>query len=223
MLDKGHLELVDALATDASVVNAARVSFNTQVAGVLSKADAGLINYLLKHHHGTPFEHGMFTFRVKAPIFVFREWHRHRVGHSYNEWSARYSVLMPEFYIPEKEDVVSQEGKPGAYTFTPAQQMVGASFRLALSLHCTESYRLYEEAMMNGIARQQARMFLPVNTYSEMIWTCNPRSLMHFLGLRNSDQAQWEIRQYAIAAEDFFKEAMPITYRAFLDNDRVAP
>ena len=223
VLDKGEVELEGTYAHDLHVVNSARVSMNTRSAFMTEK-DAGLIKFLMREKHGTPFEHGYFKFRVKAPIFIFREWHRHRAGHSYNEWSARYSELKPDFYIPEIENVVSQKGKPGNYEFATVYDLADArSFREELKTASDEAYSRYQFALELGIAKQQARLFLPVNIYSEMIWSCNPRSLMHFLSLRNSDNAQWEIRQYAQVVEEFFVDTMPITAKAFIDGGRVAP
>lgn len=222
VLDKGELTIEKWCATDLDVVNAARVSFHSQ-AKKMEEKDVGLIGYLLRGHHGTPFEHGYFKFRVKAPIFVFREWHRHRIGHSYNEWSARYSQLQPEFYYPVLGSVLTQEGKPGNYTYVPADSQVENEFRAKLIASSKDAYRQYEEALERGVSKQQARLFLPVNIYSEMIWSCNPRSIMHFLGLRNAPDAQMEIRSYAAEIEKIFAEIMPVTYQAFVDNGRVAP
>lgn len=222
VLDKGVVELLAHCATDLDVANAARVSFNRSSESFTDREE-GLIKFLMRDRHGSPFEHGYFRFRIKAPLFVFREWHRHRAGHSYNEWSARYSKMEAEFYIPEVSDVVTQTGKPGSYSFAPADQVVAASLPLDLQLHCQESYEKYEKAMLSGVARQQARMFLPVNLYSVMIWSCNPRSLMNFISLRNSESAQWEIRQYAEAVELTFSLLMPCTHQAFVENGRIAP
>ena len=225
VLDKGHLELVSSCADDLSVVNAARVSFNTEATldedGELSDRDKGLIKFLMRERHGTPFEHNYFRFRVKAPIFVLREWHRHRVGHSYNEHSARYSILPPEFYIPD--EVVNQVGKPGNYNFERLDEESANTYRLWLDDACKLAYDLYERSMELGVARQQARAFLPVTMYSEMIWSCNARSLMHFLSLRNSPNAQMEIREYAQVAEMFFRDLMPVTCDAFVLSGRTAP
>ena len=221
VLNHGFIELDAHCADDLSVVNAARVSLNKK-SEELSDADVGLFKFLMREHHGTPFEHGYFRFRVKAPIFVFREWHRHRVGHSYNEWSARYSEMEPEFYIPD--EFVSQVGKPGAYSFEPItdkQVMIKAYSSVIMA--CDEGYRRYKELLNLGVSKQQARTVLPVGTFSQMIWSCNPRSLMHFLNLRNSANAQEEIREYAIAAEKIFKEIMPITAQAFIDLGRQVP
>lgn len=220
VLDHGVIELVDYAASDLHVVNAARVSLHKK-SDQLSEADEGLIRFLMREHHGTPFEHGYFQFRVKAPIFVFREWHRHRVGHSYNEWSARYSQLEPEFYIPE--EITTQVGKPGAYTFEPVSDEEQRSTKDWMRASYDTSYYDYKELIDRGIAKQQARVLLPVGTYSEMIWSCNPRSLMHFLNLRNSANAQYEIRVYAEAVEKFFRKIMPVTAKAFIDGGRIVP
>lgn len=220
VLDHGFIVLDTFAADDLSVVNAARVSLHKH-SETMEEKDAGLIRYLISNRHGTPFEHNFFRFRIKAPIFVFREWHRHRIGHSYNEWSARYSELKEEFYIPE--NVVTQVGKPGAYTFEPANSDIKNLFIMALESNCKAAFNRYKFSVENGIAKQQARLFLPVNIYSEMYWSCNARSLMHFLNLRNSEQAQWEIRQYAIVIEEIFSKIMPVTHRCFLENGREAP
>ena len=223
VLDHGFVSCLVSQAQDLDVVNAARVSFHTEESE-MNERNSGLIRFLMRERHGTPFEHGFFKFRIKAPLFVFREWHRHRVGHSYNEWSARYSELDPVFYIPEVEDVVTQIGKPGNYEFANHYDRATAeSFRNELETNSLESYAKYEFALELGIAKQQARLFLPVNIYSEMIWSCNPRSLMHFCSLRNNNNAQWEIREYAQVVEQFFLASMPVTAKAFLDSGRVAP
>jgi len=223
VLDHGKISLIAESADDLDVVNAARVSLHAE-SYEMSEGDAGLIRYLMRERHGTPFEHGFFKFRIKAPLFVFREWHRHRVGHSYNEWSARYSQLDPVFYIPKIEDVVTQQGKPGNYEFAQHYDKETAqTFRDSLIYMSETAYNQYEVALAHGIAKQQARLFLPVNIYSEMIWSCNPRSLMHFCSLRNSNNAQAEIREYAQVVEGFFLATMPITAKAFIDSGRVAP
>lgn len=221
VLDHGFLALDGAFASDLAVVNAARVSFN-QESDQLDDSGRGLVGFLVRERHGTPFEHGgYFRFLVKCPLFVAREWHRHRIGHSYNEWSGRYSKIEPEFYIPNQ--LREQVGKPGAYTYTdlpPAPNMVAQDI---LRQGYEKSFALYEGLLEFGVAKEQARLVLPQATYTKFYWSCNPRSLMHFLSLRNSDQAQWEIRQYAIQAESFLAAKMPVTHAAFLVNGRIAP
>lgn len=220
VLDHGFVALDASCASDLSVVNAARVSLHKRH-DAMEDGDEKLIGFLMKNRHGTPFEHNFFRFRVKAPLFVFREWHRHRIGHSYNEWSARYSELHGDFYLPDNVRV--QVGNPGAYTYQPADEELALAFGGALLQSSESAYKNYRRALDSGIAREQARLFLPVNIYSEMYWTCNARSLMAFLSLRNHPAAQWEIRQYAVAAESIFAECMPITCGHFVANERVAP
>ena len=222
VLDKGFVRLDAALADDLRVVNSARVSFNTRHE-TMEQGDDKLINYLMKHKHGTPFEHNSICFHVKAPIFVFREWHRHRIGVSINEWSARYSQMKSEFYVPEIKNIRQQIGKPGNYTYISAPENESKEFINQLTKSCITAFETYERAIENGIAKEQARLMLPVNTYSEMYWTCNARSLMAFLSLRNTDQAQWEIKQFAVAMEDIFATLMPITHASFINNGRIAP
>jgi len=222
VLDKGFVELESCCADDLSVVNSARVSFNTHH-DIMEVGDDKLIGFLMKNHHGTPFEQNFFRFRVKAPIFVFREWHRHRIGVSINEWSARYSELKPDFYIPNVGDVRTQVGKPGHYTYQTVDIRTALDFTELLEFSCDSAFERYQAALQIGIAKEQARFFLPVNIYSEMYWSCNARSLMNFLALRNSPKAMWEIQQYAQVLESLFQEKMPVTYEYFIENNRVAP
>jgi thymidylate synthase (FAD) len=220
VLDHGFLALDGAFASDLAVVNAARVSFNV-LSDEMTERDEGLIRFLMRERHGTPFEHGYFRFIVKAPIFVVREHHRHRSGHSYNEWSGRYSKLEPEFYVPD--DVRTQVGKPGAYTFEPVEPAVRESAREEIRSAAEGAFAAYERMLEQGVAKEVARMVLPLALYTKYFWSCNPRSLMHFCSLRNSEHAQLEIREYAKAAEDFLQRVMPVTHAAFLANGRTAP
>lgn len=222
VLDHGFVRLDECMADDLSVVNSARVSFGKRRENFDEKRDTGLLNYLMKNRHGTPFEHNSFRFHVKAPIFIFREWQRHRIG-SFNEMSGRYMELPGEWYIPEIENVRVRVGKPGHYEYQQASQLEAMHFTGVLDLHCTSAYEGYKQALFEGIAPEQARLFLHVNHYSEMYWTVNARSLMNFLSLRNAETAQWEIQQYAKEIEWFFSLAMPVTARAFVNNGRVAP
>ncbi len=220
VLDKGFVALDGALASDLAVVNGARVSFN-QESDELSERDAGLIRFLMRERHGSPFEHGYFRFLVKAPIFVVREHHRHRAGHSYNEWSGRYSKMEPEFYVPE--NVRTQVGKPGAYSFEPVDDTTRDAARGEIEENGARAFQAYERMLEQGVAKEVARAVLPLGTYTKYYWSCNPRSLMHFCGLRNHESAQFEIRQFAAAAETFLERLMPITHAAFVANDRTAP
>lgn len=221
VLDWGFVRMDDCMAGDLSVVNSARVSYGVKKL-VMDQSDGGLINYLMKHKHGTPFEHNAFRFHVKAPIFVFREWQRHRIG-SFNELSARYTQLGTEYYIPKPENVRMRVGKPGNYTYERADKELASDYIVALQGKCRDGHRAYTGAIDAGIAPELARLFLSMNHYSEMYWTVNARSLMNFLSLRNAPTAQWEIQQFAKVVEAHFHYYMPITYGAFIVNGRVAP
>lgn len=195
--------------------------------------NTGLIRYLMKHRHGSPFEHSAITFFVHAPIFVWREWHRHRVGFSYNEESGRYKQLDPVFYIPDRErPMMKVEGwKPGRPKFLRCDSD-HTYFDLCdnLKRSYNYSYRAYQDNLTLGFDPGLARDCLPVGIYSGCWVTCNPRSLMHFLSLRVHDPGStfvsyplWEIDLAARACEQCLKEGWPITHKAFIENGRVAP
>jgi thymidylate synthase (FAD) len=220
------VELINSMASDEAVVMAARVSTG---ASNTPEKDAGLINYLMRDRHGSPFEHNAFTFFIEAPIFVFREFMRHRIA-SYNEESGRYKELDPVFYVPSEERKLVQQGKPGAYEFVdgkPEQYLiVDASIRDSSS----SAYSYYMDMLESGVAREVARSVLPVNIYSSMYVTMNARSLMNFLSLRTTREGthfpsypQREIEMVAEKMEEFFAEKMPQTYATFNKNGRVAP
>jgi thymidylate synthase (FAD) len=221
VLNHGFVRLDDAMADDLSVVNGARVSFARRKEE-MDESDEGLIRFLMRDRHGTPFEHNSFRFHIRCPIFVAREWMRHRVG-SFNEFSLRYAKATDDFYVPEAEDVRSQVGKPGAYSFEPVSDDVAETTRERLEAVYETAFRTYQELVELGVARELARCALPVGAYTEFYWTVNARSLMNFLSLRNAETAQREIRRYAQACERFLEEKMPITYSAFVANDRTAP
>ena len=221
VLDHGFVRLDGAMASDLSVVNSARVSFGRRKEE-MDDSDAGLIRFLMRERHGTPFEHNSFRFHVRAPIFVAREWMRHRVG-SYNEFSMRYAEATDEFYVPAAEDVRTQVGKPGAYSFEPVEPDVAQRTQEELRAVYDEAYAAYQRLVDLGVARELARCALPVGAYTEFYWTVNARALMNFISLRNAETAQREIRRYAEACEQIFAGAMPVTHAAFVANDRTAP
>lgn len=226
------VELIDWMGTDVSLIRAAKVSTGTDfsVSEMDLSAQQGFINYLMKNRHGTPFEHGSMTFRISAPIFVFREWHRHRIGWSYNEESARYKEMEPKFYIPNASRPMVQVGKPGHYTYEQgtADQWGDAVNRMGLAYE--RAYDMYKLMLEDGIAREIARTVLPVGIYSSMYATCNPRSLMAFLSLRTKDETatypsspQHEIEVAARQMEHCFSSAFKLTHNAFQQFGRVAP
>ncbi|HZT14482.1 MAG TPA: FAD-dependent thymidylate synthase [Gaiellaceae bacterium] len=221
VLDHGFVRLDAAMADDLSVVNAARVSFARRK-DEMDESDEGLIRFLMRERHGTPFEHNSFRFHVRAPIFVAREWFRHRTS-SFNEFSLRYAKATEDFYVPEPEDVRTQVGKPGAYRFEPVDDELAEVTRGELRRIYEQAYDAYSRLVEAGVARELARSVLPVGAYTQFYWTVNARSLMNFVSLRAAETAQREIRRYAEAIEAFFAESMPVTHAAFVANGRVAP
>ena len=221
VLDHGFVRLDGALADDLSVVNAARVSFARR-REAMDEADVGLVKFLLRERHGTPFEHNAFRFHVRCPIFVAREWFRHRIG-SYNEFSMRYAEAKDDFYVPAAEDVRTQVGKPGAYTFEQVGDELAAATRATLEEQYRGAFAAYQRLVEQGVAREVARAVLPVGIYTEFYWTVNARALMNFASLRNAETAQREIRRFAEAVEELFAEQMPVTHAAFVANGRKGP
>ena len=221
VLDHGFVRLDGAMADDLSVVNAARVSF-ARHKDALDDADEGLIRFLMRERHGTPFEHNSFRFHVRCPIFVAREWFRHRIG-SFNEFSMRYAKATDDFYVPDPADVRTQVGKPGAYSFEQVSPELAEETREELEGIYREAYAAYARLVEKGVARELARSVIPVGAYTQFYWTVNARALMNFLSLRNAEFAQLEIRRFAEAVEVFFAQKMPVTHAAFVANDRIAP
>jgi thymidylate synthase (FAD) len=221
VLDHGFVRLDESMASDLSVVNAARVSFARRKEE-MDDSDVGLVKFLMRLKHGTPFEHNAFRFHIRAPIFVAREWFRHRVG-SFNEFSMRYAKATDDFYVPDADDVRTQVGKPGSYSFEPVDPEVAEATREELRSVYGAAYAAYERLVELGVARELARAVIPVGAYTEFYWTVNARSLMNFVSLRAADTAQREIRRYADACERFLAEEMPVTYEAFVAAGRVGP
>jgi thymidylate synthase (FAD) len=221
VLDHGFVRLDGAMADDLSVVNGARVSFARRK-DVMEEADEGLIRFLMRDRHGSPFEHNAFRFHIRCPIFVAREWFRHRIG-SFNEFSMRYAKATDDFYVPDAEDVRTQVGKPGSYTFEPVDAELAEEAREELETVYREAYAAYARLVEKGVARELARSVIPVGAYTQFYWTVNARALMNFVSLRNAEFAQLEIRRYAEAVEQFLAQKMPVTHAAFVANNRTAP
>jgi len=232
--DDVTVELVKHSAADSDVLWAARVS----TAGEQSLAELtkdherskGLINYLMRDRHGSPFEHNSMTFFISAPIFVFREFMRHRVGWSYNEESGRYRELQPVFYVPSTERKLVQQGRPGKYEFVHGSPEQHQAVVDAMEASYRHSYEAYQKMLAAGVAREVARATLPVGLFSSMYATCNARSLMHFLGLRTQHELatvpsfpQREIEMVGERMEAEWTKLMPLTHAAFNANGRVAP
>lgn len=228
------VELVRGAARDSDVIFAARVSTQgeTSLASAGTEAstrDRGLIRFLMRDRHGSPFEHNSFTFFVEAPIFVFREFMRHRIA-SYNEESGRYREMRPVFYVPSRERRLVQQGKPGAYEFHPGTDEQHEIVEREVREQSAAAYAAYQRMLEAGVAREVARTVLPLNLFSSMYVTMNARALMNFLSLRTTHEEaafpsfpQREIEMVAEQMEAFFADAMPLTHEAFVAGGRIAP
>lgn len=219
--DHGFVRLDDCMASDLSVVNSARVSFGRK-SSELTDADVGLIKFLMRERHGTPFEHNAFRFHVRCPIFVAREWFRHRIG-SFNEFSGRYAEMPSIAYNPSPDYMRTQVGKPGAYTFDPLDRTPAGEASHIIEQAYRSSFEAYEKLLHLGLAKELSRSVLPMGSYTEFYWTVNARSLMNFLSLRTAETALREIREYAQLVEKSFAESMPVTYSAWVDSGKVCP
>lgn len=226
------VELVDSMGDDTSVVRAARVSTSgSSPSGSYQTTNAGLINYLMKNRHGSPFEHGAMSFRIEAPIFVTRELRTHRIGFSHNETSGRYRELDGVFYTPYYERPLVQQGNPGSYQFVSGSDAQQDNVQMNLTTISIAAHNAYQEMLELGIAREVARMVLPVNTYSSMYITCNPRSIMAFLSLRVDwgskaacrSHPMREIEMVALKMDEFFRRKFPLTHQAFVANGYAGP
>ncbi|OGR41628.1 MAG: FAD-dependent thymidylate synthase [Elusimicrobia bacterium GWA2_61_42] len=209
VLDRGFVKLIDFMGGDQNAVDSARVSFGSVSKG--EALDRKLIEYLLANGHLSPFEHSVFQFHVKCPIFVARQWMRHRIA-SYNEISARYTKVQDEFYFPEAfraQDNINRQGSVRSCGLD--QEKMLAVYDKAIK----SSYAAYQELIEAGAAREMARLVLPVAQYTQFHWTINARSLLNFISLRADAHAQYEIRQYADAIQEMFCEKMPWTWKAY--------
>lgn len=218
----GHVHLEDWMGGDLHIVNNARVSFD-QESTEFDERERGLLNFLMRERHGSPWEAVVFRFDVKAPLFVFREWHRHRLA-SVNEQSARYSEIPDEYYVPDPSYVRQQLGKPGSYYFDAIEDPAIVTGTLE-SIDRTQRacFDAYHSMLEHGVAKELARTVLPVGMFSRMKWTVNLRALFNFLSLRNHEHAQREIRDYAMAVERLASEICPVAFECFEAHGRTAP
>jgi len=213
-LDKGFVRLVDAMGGDDAIVQAARVSYGKGTQKV--SQDRGLVRYLMRHKHTTPFEMVEFKFHCKMPIFVARQWVRHRTA-NINEYSLRYSEARDEFYLPNPDQIqfqsaLNKQGRSGEVPEALKQKVLQY-----FKEHSKRSYDLYQELNEAGIARELARALLPVNLYTEWYWKNDLHNLLHFIHLRADSHAQYEIRVYAEAMATFVKQRVPFAWEAFED------
>lgn len=214
VLDHGFVRLVDHMGSDLSIVRSARVSYDADWrTGDEEGKDAKLIRYLMKNRHTSPFESVVFTFEVKAPIFVLRQWHRHRTQ-SYNEISARYTELPEEFYVPDAEQITHQHASNKQMRDDVPHPDAGL-MRAYMTKSGNDAFALYKTLLDRGCPRELARTVLPVSTYSRMFTTVNLHNLLHFLRLRLHEHAQYEIREYASAIFLLIKDIVPVTVAAF--------
>lgn len=224
------VSLEQCTASDLQVARAAWVSTKGADAREADGRVDGLINYLTRERHGSPFEHNMFTFFIECPIFVTREFFRHRIGWSYNEWSGRYDVMRPIFYVPRRERNLVQIGKNGSYAFEQGNDFQHRLTRKIIEKNSITSWDNYDTLLSEGVAKEVARDVLPLNTFTSFYATCNARSLMSFLSLRTEDESATfvsrpldEIQLVADKMEAIFAEQMPITHEAWNRNGRVTP
>lgn len=220
VLNHGCVELVHVMGSDLSIVQAAQSSF-ARFSTSFGDRERGILRSLMREEHGVPFEHALVTFRLNMPIFVARQFVKHRMS-SWSEKSARYSTMEIDFYTPEISDVRNNKGKPMLYTFTPADTQHAVEFLERLSLMHEMAEANYRWAQ-GHISREQARFFLPVTLYTTVTWTINMRGLLNVLHLRNDEHAQEETRVYARAMESMATTLFPETIWAFNDFDRKVP
>lgn len=217
LLDHGLVRLVESMGSDLSIVRNARVSYDAEWrTGEDEGKDAKLIAYLIKNRHTSPFESAAFTFEVKAPIFVFRQWHRHRTW-SFNEISARYSELPEEFYVPEAAQLTTQSTS-NKQMRTDQVHPRAEGWRDVMRAHNAVTFDLYRSMLADGVPRELARSVLPVATYSHMFATVDLHNLMHFLKLRLHSHAQYEIRVYAEAMLQLIEPVVPVCVAAFREH-----
>ncbi|MEW1546907.1 FAD-dependent thymidylate synthase [Streptomyces tsukubensis] len=221
------VELIDAMGGDHSIVRAARVSSGSTAGDPVK--DRGLITFLARDRHGSPFEAMVLQFRITVPLFVAREWFRHRVG-SFNEVSGRYTIMEPVFYEPAQGRPLKQIGKPGAYRFEAGTITQARHTRIAHRQVAELAWTAYEDQLALGVAREVARNVLPLSLYTSFYWTVNARSLMNFLSLRRVTEATtvptfplYEIDQAAGQVEELARALAPEAFAAFDKHGRVAP
>lgn len=214
-LDKGFVRLLDVMGDDTAIVQAARVSYGEGTRSVSD--DRKLIRYLMRHRHTSPFEMVEFKFHIKLPIFVARQWIRHRTA-SVNEYSGRYSIMRDEFYLPEPEQLrpqspLNRQGR--AEQPLPAE--LAETLRERLRTSQQQLYAEYQELLQHNLARELARINLPLSLYTEWYWKIDLHNLLHFLRLRLDEHAQYEIRVYARAIAEIVKTVVPLAWEAFED------
>lgn len=218
VLDKGFVKLINFMGNDEQICNAARISYNTNKSDKTVEQNINLIRYLFRNEHTSPFEMVEFIFLIKLPIFVARQWIRHRTA-SVNEVSGRYSILKNEFYLPEPEQIktqnkINKQGSDKSFILKIANEIIGEMENEQFHSACN-----YGNRIQKGVSKEIARINLPVSTYTEWYWKIDLKNLLHFLKLRLDSHAQWEIQQYGIVIAEIIKQIIPITWKAFEDYE----
>ncbi len=222
VLDDGFIRLDRHSGSDLDVVNHARISL-AEYRDAMALPDEKLIHYLMRNRHGTPFESIFFSFHVRAPIFVARQWMRHRIA-SYNEISGRYTKMKDKFYTPKGEFIRKQVGKRGEYKFEAITDPGDVEdIEYSFDLHYQECMSRYQWMLDKGVAKEVARIVLPSALYTEFYFDVNARSLMNFISQRNHSHAQMEMREYAKYVEEAFAGVAPVCYNAYIEMGRVTP
>lgn len=209
VLDHGFVRYIDHMGDDQRIVESARISYKSPSKG--PEQDKKLLNYLYRNRHTSPFEMVKVTLNIKMPIFVMRQYARHRMQ-NLNEVSARYTELPNEFYVPETWRKQDKKNKQGSVATKKLQHK---NLSMELEAHCTDAYEFYEDLISRGIARELARMVLPINIYTEIYATWDLKNLLHFITLRDDSHAQWEIQEYGKAIKKILKELFPWTMEAY--------
>lgn len=229
VLDKGYVRLVDTMGSDLTVVNAARASYAKESIE-LNEKDEGLIKFLAKNDHTSPFRHAMLQFEVYAPLMVARQWWKYIIGSSHlegigdtmngwNESSRRYVTQEPVFYIPKEDEWRAKPDNNKQGSKEPVDVALGKEFTEKLLKSVDESIKLYEEAMEKGICAEEARLFLPAyGMYVSWYWTASLQSVAHFIKQRMDSHSQYEIRQYAAAVKELAEEKFPLSIKALLEK-----
>lgn len=218
VLDHGLVELVDSMGSDLRIVNAAQASFGRESV-TFGEREQRILRALMREEHGVPFEHAVFTYKARMPIFLARQFVKHRHG-SWSEHSGRYSGMEKLFYEPTTEDVRTQVGKAMDYTFAPVEESTAALYKASLRVSNEQAWSAYEDALKAGVAKELARLVLPLNTYTTVVWTLNARSLFNVIRLRVDAHAQREANAYAVALEGLASAVIPETIAAFRDYER---
>ena len=224
ILDHGFIEIIDYLGNDLTVVNSARVSFGKRKT-VISDGDRKLVKFLAENKHWSPFRHLQVQFHVKAPEFVMRQWYKHVVGiettsnsstkdHAWNELSGRY-VPVEDYYIPQDWRAQSEDNKQASKGFIENQQEANLKFHEAMH----RTMQIYKDLLDLGVAKEQARIILPLNQYTEVYWTASFQAIMNFIELRDEPTAQWEIREYAIAMKRMMEEIYPEVTKIWFESN----